>query len=711
MAINTLITIRDAIQAFVDGHGQLQAVRFGADDKRAPYLTEQELFPVLYVAPIDVEVGRAHNTHRLRVYVYERLNDADQDEWENANDTSLILRDIRVWWNDYGVDDILIETDPTGTFKTDSELDNLVGYYAEILFQIPSHGRCDVPVSIEPVPPPTCEDASYIVEYADGTPIESGTIPSGGSVTIVVPNCPPAGDVVWTLFDTDGNVLDSGTEPAGGTLTIVAPDATFDINGVQVATIPSGGSDSIQVRRASGSTQVGALQGQHWRVANTTVQLRDSANNNIGSVNSYGAESSNNLTAPDGTVTVNRDGVFFATQAVRSGGTASVDVDVPFWQRNPDWLPLPEVNVGDNRFVGLYAVFEDDADGNTITIGTGIGNQIDYGDGTIITSIAGTNTHQYDYATISSPILQMEDGTNYKMVVVDCDITGTLHWTLNQNITGRSNRVTGWLDIVAAGSSLTGVRVSDNTAGMGGFAMFLERLLILEMNTSGTPLTTELLNSLPRIKVFEYPMLDVLTNFTRLFTRSGDIRNSQGQPISINNTAFTGSLIATFNNSSITKLGDIILPNATGTVQTFTFSKIKEVGNIDLSSVNALQAFFTNTGLQKVGTITVGTNLTNIQQFIPFIYNLRRLVFAGDMSSVTNTTNAFQSAWGLQELILPNLTVGFDIRWSAVSGQELQDLFTSLGTASGAQTITLPNFTIGEPTTIATGKGYTIAYA
>jgi hypothetical protein len=621
------------------------------------------------------------------------------------------LRDIRVWWNDYGIDDILIETDPTGTFKTDSELDNLVGYYAEILFQIPSHGRCDVPVSIEPVPPPTCEDASYIVEYADGTPIESGTIPSGGSVTIVVPNCPPAGDVVWTLFDTDGNVLDSGTEPAGGTLTIVAPDATFDINGVQVATIPSGGSDSIQVRRASGSTQVGALQGQHWRVANTTVQLRDSANNNIGSVNSYGAESSNNLTAPDGTVTVNRDGVFFATQAVRSGGTASVDVDVPFWQRNPDWLPLPEVNVGDNRFVGLYAVFEDDADGNTITIGTGIGNQIDYGDGTIITSIAGTNTHQYDYATISSPILQMEDGTNYKMVVVDCDITGTLHWTLNQNITGRSNRVTGWLDIVAAGSSLTGVRVSDNTVGMGGFAMFLERLLILEMNTSGTPLTTELLNSLPRIKVFEYPMLDVLTNFTRLFTRSGDIRNSQGQPISINNTAFTGSLIATFNNSSITKLGDIILPNATGTVQTFTFSKIKEVGNIDLSSVNALQAFFTNTGLQKVGTITVGTNLTNIQQFIPFIYNLRRLVFAGDMSSVTNTTNAFQSAWGLQELILPNLTVGFDIRWSAVSGQELQDLFTSLGTASGAQTITLPNFTIGEPTTIATGKGYTIAYA
>jgi hypothetical protein len=306
----------------------------------------------------------------------------------------------------------------------------------------------------------------------------------------------------------------------------------------------------------------------------------------------------------------------------------------------------------------------------------------------------------------------MEDGTNYKMVVVDCDITGTLNLFLNQNITGRSQRVTGWLDIVAAGSSLESVRVSDNTAQVNrGFAMFLERLLILEMNTSGTPILTELLNSLPRIKVLEYPMLDVLTNFTRLFNLSGDFRDSQGQPISINNTVFTGSLIATFSISSITELGDLIVPNATSSGSTFVFSKIKKVGNIDLSLVNTLVLFFGSSDLQKAGTITVGTNLTSLDRAFQNVYNLRRLVFAGDMSSVTNTNLTFQNDWGLQELILPNLTVGFDIRWTAVSGQALQDLFTSLGTASGTQTITLPNFTSGEDTSIATGKGYTIAYA
>lgn len=148
MAINTLITIRTAIEDFVVGHGQLKRVVFESDDQRANYITEGDEFPMLFVAPIDVVPGRAMNVHTLRVYVYERINDDRTDLWENANDTSLILRDIRVWWNSYGVDDIEIIEDPFGTFVSDRELDNLVGYSADIKFSIPSHGRCQVPNNV-----------------------------------------------------------------------------------------------------------------------------------------------------------------------------------------------------------------------------------------------------------------------------------------------------------------------------------------------------------------------------------------------------------------------------------------------------------------------------------------------------------------------------------------------------------------------------------
>jgi hypothetical protein len=300
MAINTLITLRDALQAFADGHGQIQRIYFGADDKRAPLLTDAELFPALYVAPIDVVVGQAHNTHRLRIYVYERLDSGASDEWENANDTSLILRDIRVWWNAYGIDDILISEDPTGQFKTDSELDNLVGYFAEFLFEIPSHGRCDVPVSIAPIPPPVCAPVTYNVEYANGDPIESGSEPSGGNIEVIVPNpvCAP-----------------------------VDPSDVF-INGVEIGTTTNGEQFDITVEQ--GGVEVGSFVGGVWVVpecapcdASFTLVNTDATVLDSGTIASGGSQT---ITAPDGTVTIRRDGVFYATQAVRSNGSETVNV-------------------------------------------------------------------------------------------------------------------------------------------------------------------------------------------------------------------------------------------------------------------------------------------------------------------------------------------------------------------------------------------------
>lgn len=183
MAINTLNTLKDALTAFAVGHGQLlgRAI-FEADDHRSAYITEENTYPLMFVAPIDFTAGRAMNTHTLRIYIYERINDDRLDVWENANDTSLILRDIRVWWNDYGTDDILIIEDPVGQFGCDKELDNLVGYFADIRFEIPSHGRCSVPVTVTPIVAGTCLEGT--VENSNAT--YTDTVASGG--TLILPN-------------------------------------------------------------------------------------------------------------------------------------------------------------------------------------------------------------------------------------------------------------------------------------------------------------------------------------------------------------------------------------------------------------------------------------------------------------------------------------------------------------------------------------------
>jgi hypothetical protein len=281
MAINTLITIKDAITDFAVGHGQLQGrVIFEADDHRSAYITEENTYPLLFVAPIDVAVNRAMNVHTLRVYVYERINDDRLDVWENANDTSLILRDIRVWWNDYGVDDINIVEDPIGQFGCDKELDNLVGYFADIRFEIPSHGRCTVPVNATPIPTPSCADATQVIEDSLGNQLYSNAIPSGVTETQVIQ------DSTAVLKDTLGATISTTPILAEGSEDITAPDSTYlveYVNGtdIQSGSILSGGSVTVTVPNpivcANTTLEVnGTTEGTVTSGATVDIQLSDS---------------------------------------------------------------------------------------------------------------------------------------------------------------------------------------------------------------------------------------------------------------------------------------------------------------------------------------------------------------------------------------------------------------------------------------------------
>jgi len=78
-----------------------------------------------------------------------------------------------------------------------------------------------------------CLPASYIVEYATAGPIQSGTIPSGGSETIVVPDPGVCAD--GTVENSNATYTDS--VPSGGTL--VLPDITVTDSDGSTYTQPS----------------------------------------------------------------------------------------------------------------------------------------------------------------------------------------------------------------------------------------------------------------------------------------------------------------------------------------------------------------------------------------------------------------------------------------------------------------------------------------
>lgn len=125
----------------------------------------------------------------------------------------------------------------------------------------------------------------------------------------------------------------------------------------------------------------------------------------------------------------------------------------------PQWVSLPSITAGDQKFAGVVAIY-DDANFLAFQVNTTSGNYlVDWGDGTT-GSFASASTAQkrYEpnvYASLTSDIFR-----DYKTLVVTVTpITGNfLKIFLNSNFTGVTNlpttRAKNWLNVRLAGSSI-----------------------------------------------------------------------------------------------------------------------------------------------------------------------------------------------------------------------------------------------------------------
>jgi surface protein len=138
------------------------------------------------------------------------------------------------------------------------------------------------------------------------------------------------------------------------------------------------------------------------------------------------------------------------------------------WVRDPNWTTLPDIT-GQQKFVGLYAIFEESnyiALSATTSAGT---YTVDWGDGSSTVAIAsGTQANYlYDYATVSgSPITH--NGLTYKQVIVTVTATTANLTGVNLNLKNTATGLTtgygtGWLDIAVNGTNLTSITIAGST--------------------------------------------------------------------------------------------------------------------------------------------------------------------------------------------------------------------------------------------------------
>jgi hypothetical protein len=213
------------LETFFNAH--LQVKKFGGEfrEQMPNFSTIDERYPLVYVVPTSEISGMNTNIFTLEVYCVDII----QKDRANINtilsDCQLILNDLYLYYTE-GTDlSVTVITDPSMTPLNNFDLDYVAGWVGTFTFEVDQYSVCAIP--LEPITPVTneCPPSQYLVEYENGTDIQEGTIPSGQSLTITVPDPAVCEDATYEILDSLNNTLYSGTILSGDNLTQVITDS------------------------------------------------------------------------------------------------------------------------------------------------------------------------------------------------------------------------------------------------------------------------------------------------------------------------------------------------------------------------------------------------------------------------------------------------------------------------------------------------------
>jgi hypothetical protein len=503
----------------------------------------------------------------------------------------------------------------------------------------------------------------------------------------------------------------------------VCDPATFEINGIEVATIPSGQGGSIKVLKQTGTDEVGSLAGTDWRISDSVVTLVDTASpapNALSTTNVPATESAQ-IVAPDASIS-NSDGSY--TASVPSGGSLTLpdetinitdqdgnildsitfpvytdpNIDIstlcPDWKRPLDWLPMPTVVDTDQTFVGLHAVIENGDNYVAFRFTTNTGDyQVDWGDGTVTTHASNTNAeHQYDF---TNPVL---NGTltsrGYKQAMITVTpVSGNL---LTCNFQQRFETVpsqttsysTGFLDCILSMPNAS----SGESILFGGILVIHRYVERFDIKTIGgcTALGVSANNGLFRgcTSLQSVPLFDTsgVINMREMFLGCTMLRTI---PL-FDTSGVTGFMLNMFNGSGIITIPQLNTANVANMTNMFSGCvNLQSIPLLNTSSVTQmLGMFFACGSLNSIPALSTASITTD---------------FGANFANIANSLNRCQMVF--------QRTVSFNN--CQLSRDAIVEIFNNLATVTTAQTITITNnwgvtALSAADLLIATNKGWTV---
>jgi hypothetical protein len=482
-------------------------------------------------------------------------------------------------------------------------------------------------------------------------------------------------------------------------------DASVTVNTTPFGTAPSGGSLDVPVQNTSG-TNIGTV-GATVVIPNSLVTI------NGVSVDSVPATTTSALT-------VLLDGVQSGSETSPNVWSVTSTPCTGNWVRDPNWPAFPTtLTAADERFYGVVAVFENAYNQVGIEI-TNLAANIDWGDGTSVVSNGATRIKVYDYATLAATVYQWPDGRNVKYVLVDITrVGGALARVVFSNTTtinaqGGNNFVDIYCSFPNADTLLLSLDVAAPKKPMA----LCQRVRVLSVKAGAGSNFRELVRGMRSLRVLELPY-STLGQWNNLSQSSGQV-DDLGDIDWGSNT----SMVSAFATTNAKRHGNLTANSATTGIGGYMTDavRLEEFGNITATSATTLASFFCST-LGSPMLTTVGTINAPFCQNISSMF-FRCAAFTGtsftSCANIVNTNSAFGNCPSIYWMEMFGLTRGVSFAGSAMGNYGMNLFANSIGTATGAQTITVTGTPFGalltalDATAIAirlvmTGKGYTVA--
>ena len=394
------------------------------------------------------------------------------------------------------------------------------------------------------------------------------------------------------------------------------------------------------------------------------------------------------------------------------------------WVRPSDWLSIPTIATGEEVVYALMSVYN--VIGNFATVLCQGNYTVDWGDGNIENVSSNVKAeHSYSWADVGNVT---SEGWRQALIKITPQAGANLtvvNFQQSHSAVGNGKN-SQFVDIVMNIPNVSGesLYVANNTIV---YHRSLQRVLIKEVGI----LTSLYIMFSYCYSLQSVPLFDTsgVNNMSYMFTYCYSLQSvplfdtsEMKNAYQMFYNCYSLKSVPLFDTSSVTEMSSMFA---------YCYS-LQSVPLFDTSSAKSGYWMFLFCYSLKSVPLFDTSEMIDAYQMFDYCYNIKTLPYF-NMAKVTNAQYAFRNCNSLesisvnlplatsstqiltnngniQKCVLNGITIGFSVANCKMSATALNEMFTALGTASGAQTITITgNYGAATcDTSIATAKGFTI---